>query len=101
MNGASRKTKAEAGEAAPTEVRQQISVLNKELEEAASKFERLERALATQEQLEQLLRQGRSHLQDLRSRLQQMTAERDRLQTELSGHVTAHRLEVEGLQKQI
>jgi chromosome segregation ATPase len=86
---------------APAEVREQVSVLTKELEEAAHKFERLQSALATQQQLEQLLRQGRAHLQDLGHRLQQMTAERDRLLAELGDRTTAHRLELEQVQSEV
>jgi chromosome segregation ATPase len=90
-----------SAEAAPAEVRRQLVALNKELEEAASKFQRLQGALAAQQQLEQLLKEGRVHLQDLRSRLKETTAERDLLKTALTDHATAHRLDIERLQGQI
>src|SRR6185295_18094520 len=63
---------------------QQLIALKKKLEDAASECEHLEGTLTSQQQLEHLLLQGRTHLQDLRARLQQVTAERDRLQIELS-----------------
>src|SRR5688572_10641618 len=68
----------------PNDVRQQVLGLKKKLEEAASEFGDLQTNLASQQQLEQLLRQGRIHLQDLRARLQQVTAERDRLVAQLT-----------------
>lgn len=91
---------SEPEQPAPTAVRQQVSELNKELEAAGRKFERLQTALARQEELEQLLKQGRVHLQDLRSGLQQMTAERDRLQATLNESVAAHQLELDPLRKE-
>jgi chromosome segregation ATPase len=41
-------------------------------------------------QLEQLLKQGRVHLQDLRSRLEQATKERDQLAAELKARDASH-----------
>lgn len=87
-------------EAAPAAVRQQVSALNKDLEAAGRKFERVQTALARLEQLEQLLKQGRVHLQDLRSGLQQMTAERDRLQATLNESVATHQLELDRLRNE-
>lgn len=102
VDSAIREIRTEAAaQAAPAAARQQLSALNEELEEATNKFERLQGALAIQQHLEELLREGRTRLQDLRSRLQEMTAERDVLQTALNDHATAHRLEIEGLQRQI
>lgn len=93
---------AESGPQTETaDVRQQVLGLKRKLEEAASEFGRLQSSLASQQQLEQLLRQGRIHLQDLRSRLQQITAERDRLETELRDHKVAHQREVDRLQTQM
>lgn len=92
---------AEAAPAAPAAVRQQVSVLNKDLEAAANKFERLQTALARQEQLEQLLKQGRTHLEGMRSGLQQMIAQRDLLQTTLNEKVAAHQIELDRLHKEI
>jgi chromosome segregation ATPase len=88
-------------QAETADARQQMLALKKKLEEAASDFGRLQNSLASQQQLEQLLRQGRIHLQDLRSRLQQMTAERDRIETDFSDHKTAHQREVDRLQTKI
>jgi hypothetical protein len=96
------ETKAEATiQTQPADVRQQVLGLKKKLEEAASEFGHLQTNLASQQQLEQLLRQGRTHLQDLRTRLQQVTAERDRLDAELTEHKAAHRIELDRLQNQI
>jgi hypothetical protein len=80
---------------------QQLIALKKKLEDAASDCEQLEGSLTSQQQLEHLLLQGRTHLQDLRARLQQMTAERDRLQIELADRQTAHQHEVERMQIQV
>lgn len=99
-----------AGPGAPTQaadVRQQMLALKRKLEEAVGQIESLQSTLGSQEQLEQLLKQGRTHLQDLRSRLQQattelqqVTAERDRLQAESTGSKKAHQIEVDHLQRQ-
>jgi len=56
---------------------------------------------SSQQELERLLKQGRVYLQDLRSRLQQTTAERDRLQAELAERTTAHQHTVEQLERQM
>ncbi len=52
--------------------------------------ERLQQALAKQSQLEQLLRAGRTHLQDLRTKVKDAEAERERLSTLLGELETAH-----------
>jgi hypothetical protein len=80
---------------------QQLIALKKKLEDAARECEHLEGTLTSQQQLEHLLLQGRTHLQDLRARLQQVTAERDRLRIELSERQTAHQQEAERLQIQL
>jgi chromosome segregation ATPase len=76
--------------ATPGQVRQQVVALNQELEEAASKFERLQEALATQQHLAQLLKQGQAHLQNLRKQndalrqqVELTTSDRDRLAARL------------------
>ena len=58
-------------------------------------------AADAQQQLEKLLKQGRAHVLDLRSRLQQTAADRDRLQAELADSATAHQRDVEQLQRQM
>jgi chromosome segregation ATPase len=83
------------------DVQQQVLGLKTKLEEAASEFGRLQKSLVPQQQLEHLLRQGRAHLEDLRSQLQQITAERDRLETEFRDRQAAHQREVDRLQTQI
>jgi chromosome segregation ATPase len=90
-----------------TDARHQMDALKRKLEEAVAGIEGLQRSLGAQEQLEQLLKQGRTHLQDLRSRLQQataqlqqVTAERDRLQAESTESKKAHQIEVDHLQRQ-
>lgn len=87
---------------------QQVRNLKRRLEDAAAELGRLQSSFDAQHNLEQLLRQGRTHLQDLRARLQQATDERDRLQSErerLEGELaqrrTSHEREIERLQSQI
>jgi chromosome segregation ATPase len=91
----------EPGGPGTIDVREQVLGLKKKLEEAAGDFGRLQTNLASQQQLEDLLRQGRAHLQDLRARLLQTTAERDRVQTEFAEYKEAHQREVDRLQAQI
>jgi chromosome segregation ATPase len=83
-----------------SDARHQMGALKQALEDAVRQIDALQATLASQEQLEALLKQGRTHLQDLRSRLQQVTAERDRLQTEAIDTKNAHRAEVDDLQRQ-
>ena len=88
-------------QAQASEAKQQMAALKQKLEEAVGQIDALQTTLAAQDQLEQLLKQGRTHLQDLRGRLQQVMAERDRLQTEAADTKTAHRAEVDQLQRQM
>ena len=85
---------------APDVGRQMLDIKQK-LEEAAAQIETLQRGLSSQAELEQLLKQGRMHLQDLRTRLQLATAERDRMQAELADAKRAHRGEVDQLTRQM
>lgn len=87
-------------QAQASDARHQMGTLKQKLEEAVGQIDALQNTLASQEQLEALLKQGRAHLQDLRGRLQQVTAERDRLQTEAIDTKNAHRAEVDALQRQ-
>ena len=67
--------------AAPTDAadaRQQMLAVKRTLDEASAAVESLQGALAAQHELEQLLKQGRTHLQDLRARLQHAEEERER-----------------------
>jgi chromosome segregation ATPase len=54
-----------------------------------------------QQELEQLLRLGRAHLQDLRARLQLTATEGDRLQAEIADSASAHQRAVDALQGQM
>lgn len=83
------------------EVGQQLVDLQKQLERAAINCATVQQGLATQQQLEQLLRQGRTHLHDLRTRLQQTTAERNQLATELNERKTAYLRELDRLETQL
>src|SRR5918993_4729752 len=83
------------------DARHQMVAVKQKLEEAVGQIDALQTTLAAQDQLEQLLKQGRTHLHDLRARLQQVTAERDRLQTEAVDTKNAHRAEVDQLQRQM
>ena len=73
-----------------SEARQRMLDIKRQLEEAVAQIESLQSALATQGELEQLLKQGRVHLQDLRNRVQQVSAERDKLQEELADAKRSH-----------
>ena len=86
----------EAGDA-----RQRMLAVKKTLDEASAAIESLQGALAAQHDLEQLLKQGRAHLQDLRSRLQHVEAERDRLTADLADSRATHQREIEALRRQV
>src|SRR5687767_525027 len=83
------------------DARQRMLGVKRKLEEASGEIEALQSSLASQQELEKLLKQGRAYLQDLRSRLQQTAADRDRLQGELADSVTAHQRDVEQLERQM
>jgi len=89
-------TQTEAGDA-----RQRMLAVKKTLDDASAAVESLQSALAAQHELEQLLKQGRAHLQDLRSRLQQVETERDQLHAELADSRATRQREVEALQRQV
>jgi len=80
------------------DVQQEMIALKAKLEEAAGDCGRLQTSIASQQQLEQLLRQGRLHLQEMRSRLEQVTGDRGRLETELNDSKTAHQRAIGDLQ---
>jgi chromosome segregation ATPase len=75
--------------------------VKRKLEEASAEVESLQAGLAAQQELEQLLKLGRTHLQDLRTRLQQTAADRDRLVEELASSRSAHESDTEQLLRQI
>jgi chromosome segregation ATPase len=83
------------------DARQRMLGVKRKLEEASGEIEALQSSIASQQELERLLKQGRDYLQDLRSRLQQTAADRDRLQGELTDSVTAHQRDVEQLERQM
>lgn len=80
---------------------QRMLDIKRKLEETAAQIEGLQRGLSTQAELEQLLKQGRTHLQDLRGRLQQATAERDRAQAELADMKRTHQGSLDQLTRQM
>src|SRR5215210_1643466 len=82
-----------AAQAEHYDARQQVIHLKRYLEEAANECGRLQSSLVSQQQLEQLLKQGRIHLQDLQSRLLQITGERDQLKTDFTDHKIASQRE--------
>lgn len=96
---------------APGDVPEEMLVLQHRLQEAAAECGRLQKAFVSQRQLEELLRHGRAHLQDLRTQLQHMTAERDLLLTQkaaaeererdLMTNAEDHRRKIKGLQEQL
>jgi chromosome segregation ATPase len=78
---------SDAEPAAPSDAadpQQQVLALKAMLEAAVGDCTRLQNSLVSQQQLEQLLRQGRTHLQEMRSRLEQATADRGRLEAEVN-----------------
>jgi chromosome segregation ATPase len=83
------------------DARQRMLGVKRKLEEASGEIDALQSTLASQQELEKLLKQGRTYLQDLRSRLQETAADRDRLQTELADSARAHQRDVEQLEQQI
>ena len=106
MNVVPFSTASGPDEASPAQITaadasQQMVDIKHKLEEAATQIETLQRGLSTQAELEQLLKQGRIHLQELRTRLQQVTVERDRVQAELADTKRAHEGEVDQLTRQM
>jgi chromosome segregation ATPase len=83
------------------DARQRMIAVKKTLEEASAAVETLQNTLAAQHELEQLLKQGRAHLQDLRNRLQHVESERDRFHAELADSRAAHQRDVEELRRQV
>jgi chromosome segregation ATPase len=83
------------------DARQRMVEVKRKLDEAVRDIDTLQTTLASQHDLEQLLKQGRTHLQDLRTRLQQTVAERDRLQAELVDAAKAHQRAVEQIERQM
>jgi chromosome segregation ATPase len=68
----------------------EVKELQAKLDEAEADRDRLERALSRLPQLEQLLKQGKTHLQDLRTRLEEATSERNRLEAQLNEREAAN-----------
>jgi chromosome segregation ATPase len=83
------------------DARERMLGVKRQLDEALSEIESIQSTLASQHDLEQLLKQGKTHLQDLRSRLQQTVGERDRLQAELVESGKAHQRAVEQIERQM
>jgi chromosome segregation ATPase len=83
------------------DARQRMLVVKRKLDEVSSEVDSLQSTLASQQDLEQLLKQGKTHLQDLRSRLQQTAAERDRLQAELVESGKAHQRAIEQIEREM
>jgi chromosome segregation ATPase len=84
-----------------TDARQRMLIVKQKLDEAASELETVQSNLASQQDLEQLLKQGRTHLQELRNRLQQTAAERDQLQVQLAESAKAHQHAIEQIERQM
>jgi chromosome segregation ATPase len=83
------------------DARQRMLALKRTLDEAVADVDSIQSTLAAQHDLEQLLKQGRAHLQELRNHLQQTIGERDRLQAELVDSANAHRGAVEQIERQM
>src|SRR5688572_9975220 len=99
---ASSSTDADApAQPGAADARQRMLGVKQKLEEASGEIEALQRSLASQQELEKLLKQGRVYLEDLRSRLQQTTVERDHLQAELARREAEHQNTVGQLERQL
>ena len=83
------------------DARQRMLVVKRTLDEAAAAVESLQSTLAAQQELEHLLKQGRTHLQDLRARLQRTEDDRDRLHAELGDSRRQHQRDVDALQQRL
>jgi exonuclease VII small subunit len=80
---------------------EQLLMLESKIKEVETDRQRLEQSLSKLPQLELLLKQGRTHLQDLRAKLEEATKERDRLAAQLGGReVENERLWAEQVQLQ-
>ncbi|MCM3880836.1 MAG: PAS domain-containing protein [Vicinamibacterales bacterium] len=80
---------------------EKLHMLESKIKEVEADRQRIEQSLAKLPQLEMLLKQGRTHLQDLRTRLVEATQERDRLAAQLGGReVENERLWAEQVQLQ-
>ena len=97
----------EADDTAPStqtdaaDARQRMVAVKRKLDEASAEVDAVQTTLASQHDLEQLLKQGRTHLQDLGNRLQQTVGERDQLQAELAESAKAHQRAVEQIERQM
>ena len=83
------------------DAQQRMLAVKRTLDEASAAVDSLQSTLAAQQELEQLLKQGRAHLQDLRLRLLRTENDRDRFHAELTESRNAHQLDVERLQRQL
>jgi DNA repair exonuclease SbcCD ATPase subunit len=83
------------------DARQRMVAVKLKLDEVSAEIDAVQTTLASQHDLEQLLKQGRTHLQDLRNRLQQTVSERDKLQAELAESAKAHQRAVEQIERQM
>ncbi|MSO56881.1 MAG: hypothetical protein EXQ55_08180 [Acidobacteria bacterium] len=84
-----------------SDLQQEMLALTAKLEGAVADCARLQNSLVSQQQLEQLLRQGRTHLHEMRSRLEHVTADRGRLEAEFNESRNAQQREVGELQNQL
>ena len=91
---------AEPAQTDAADARQRMLGVKRKLQDVSGEIESIQSALASQQELEQLLKQGRAHLQDLRGRLQLTAAERDRLQAELADSASAHQRAMDQLERQ-
>jgi chromosome segregation ATPase len=92
---------AAPGHIEAVDAHQRMFAVKRKLEEASAEVESLQAGLAAQQELEQLLKLGRTHLQDLRTRLQQAAAERDGLKAELSDSRSLYERDTEQLRRQM
>ncbi len=83
------------------DARQRMLDVKQKLQDLAGDVESIQHALASQQELEQLLKQGKAHLQEMRNRLQLAVTERDRLQAESAASAIAHQTAIEGLERQL
>jgi chromosome segregation ATPase len=84
-----------------SDARQRMLDIKRQLEEAVAQITSLQSGLTAQGELEQLLKQGRVHLQDLRNRVQQVSAERDKLQAEIVDAKRSHQSQIDQLNREM
>src|SRR5688572_1424872 len=83
------------------EARERMETVRQALADVSGEIDLIQKTLASQQELEQLLKQGRAHLQDLRGRLQLAVAERDKVQAEFAECTKANQTAIDALEREL